>query len=235
MHIPTTLFGIGTSSQVTFFVRTSQRVAVLKISSVETFPIFYQRMAAAGRQVVAQLTYPAEYCTMRPFRDHPSQLFPLPEASGRFNTRTTRALSSPSSDLGTLHTRRSPSFVCTASISDFCFDEEACHANAVIVEGCIDVVVSVCSIVNAGDNAAMRTEPLLYLRHAESAIDPGVIGRYAYPKANALQSAVGAIAHRGSKIDRAVIASAFSGLKSMRLPKESPAKESETMTWRRNV
>jgi len=111
--------------------------------------------------VVAQLTYPAEYCTMRPFRDHPSQLFPRPEASGRFNTRTSLALSSPSSDLGTLHTRRSPSLVCTASISDFCFDEEACHARVVMVEGCTDVVVRVCNIVNAGDSAAMSTEPLL--------------------------------------------------------------------------
>lgn len=191
-------------------------------------------MAAAGFQVVAQLTYPAEYCTIRPFRDHPSQLFPRPEASGRFNMRTTRALSSPSSDLGTLHTRRSPSLVWTANISDFCFDEEACHANVVMVEGCIEVVVRVCSIVKAGDKAAMSTEPLLYLlcNMQSQNVYLEHCGMHTYPKANALQSAVGAIAHRGSNIVRAVIASAFSGLKSMRLPKESPASQPKSQKRR---
>jgi len=48
-------------------------------------------------------------------------------------------------------------------MSDFCFDEDACHAKVTIDEGEIEVVVRVCSIVNEGDNAAISTDPLLYL------------------------------------------------------------------------
>ena len=50
---------------------------------------------------------------------------------------------------GTLHTRKSPSKVCVANISDFCFEEEACQASPVICDGALEVV-SVCSIVNEG-------------------------------------------------------------------------------------
>jgi len=54
--------------------------------------------------------------------------------------------------------RRSPSAVCAASISDFCFDEEPCHASALKGDGA-RVVLKVCKIVNEGCNAAMRMEP----------------------------------------------------------------------------
>jgi len=40
----------------------------------------------------------------------------------------------------TLQTRRSPSEVCVANMSDFCFDEEACQANVTIGDGARDVV-----------------------------------------------------------------------------------------------
>ena len=48
-----------------------------------------------------------------------------------------------------LHTLRSPSDICEVSISDFCFDEEACQARLTIGEGDREVV-SVCKTVNAG-------------------------------------------------------------------------------------
>lgn len=97
---------------------------------------------------------------MRPLRDQASQLLPLRLLASRRRTRTTRAVSSMSTDLGTLHTRTSPSRVCVASMSDFCRDEDACHASVTIGDGDSDVVVSVCRIVNAGESAATRIDPL---------------------------------------------------------------------------
>jgi len=35
-------------------------------------------------------------------------------------------------------------------------------------EGCSEVVVRVCKIINEGDSAAIRTEPLVYLQTAPS-------------------------------------------------------------------
>lgn len=58
----------------------------------------------------------------------------------------------------TLQTRRSPSNVCVASMSDFCFDDEACHVSETIGDGPRDVV-SVCRIVNEGCSAVIRIEP----------------------------------------------------------------------------
>lgn len=69
--------------------------------------------------------------------------------------------------LGTLHTRRSPSMVCVASMSVFCFEEEPCQASPVMREGA-RVVVRVCRIVNEGCRVAIRMEPFIYL--AESAL-----------------------------------------------------------------
>jgi hypothetical protein len=68
----------------------------------------------------------------------------------------------------TLQTLRSPSAVCVASMSDFCFDDEACHVRFTIGEGARDVV-SVWRIVKAGCNAANNMEPLLYLRVCQQA------------------------------------------------------------------
>jgi hypothetical protein len=42
--------------------------------------------------------------------------------------------------LATLQTLKSPSEVCVASISDFCLDDEACHARFAIAEGPLDVL-----------------------------------------------------------------------------------------------
>lgn len=61
--------------------------------------------------------------------------------------------------LATLHTRRSPSIVCVASMSDFCFEDEACHSKVAIGDGARGVV-SVCRIVKAGCRAANSIEPL---------------------------------------------------------------------------
>lgn len=59
---------------------------------------------------------------------------------------------------GTLHTRRSPSVVCAASISDFCFDEDPCQAKPAIGEGDLGVV-RVCRMVNDGCSVAIKMEP----------------------------------------------------------------------------
>ena len=62
----------------------------------------------------------------------------------------------------TLQTRKSPSEVCVASISDFCFVDDACHARLTMGEGARSVV-KVCKIVKEGCRATMRIEPLRYL------------------------------------------------------------------------
>jgi hypothetical protein len=62
-------------------------------------------------------------------------------------------------DFAMLQTRRSPSFVCVANISDFWRDEEACHASVTIGEGPREVV-RLWRIVNLGCSAAIRRDPL---------------------------------------------------------------------------
>lgn len=131
--------------------------------------------------------------------------------------------------LGTLHTRRSPSRVCTASISLFCFELDACQASVAIGDGCSDVVVSVCSIVNDGLSAATRIDPLLYLCHVRTA---GPVSRHTaaaafdiastHPNANDLQSDDGAMEVRGSKMVRAEIDSLRIGSNRITFPMESP-------------
>lgn len=61
----------------------------------------------------------------------------------------------------TLQTRKSPSEVCVASISVFCFEEDPCHASPVIGDGPLEVL-RVCNMVN-GCSVAIRMEPLRYL------------------------------------------------------------------------
>ena len=61
-----------------------------------------------------------------------------------------------------LHTRRSPSEVCVANMSDFCLVEEACHDKFAIGEGARGVV-SVCKIVNVGCREMIKIEPFKYL------------------------------------------------------------------------
>lgn len=100
---------------------------------------------------------------------------------------------------GTLHTLRSPSDVCVASISVFCFDDEPCHARPVIRAG-DRFVFNVCIIVKEGCNVAISIEP------------------FRYPIAKVLQSAAGASAVIGSKIVLAEMCSEVDGSNKITLP-----------------
>lgn len=62
----------------------------------------------------------------------------------------------------TLQTLRSPFAACVANISDFCFDDDACHASEIIGDGPRDVV-NVCKIVKVGRRVAIRIDPFWYL------------------------------------------------------------------------
>lgn len=86
---------------------------------------------------------------IRPFFDHPIQLGPGIYLSVFLRILTTFAGSALLYDLATLQTRRSPSWVCTASISDFWRDEDACHDTVMIADGPL-AVVKLCKIVNLG-------------------------------------------------------------------------------------
>ena len=57
-----------------------------------------------------------------------------------------------------LQTRKSPSAHCTASISDFCLEEDACQASPVIGEG-LRGVDKVWRMVKFGTSDAIKTEP----------------------------------------------------------------------------
>src|SRR4051794_30738568 len=81
----------------------------------------------------------SEYWTMRPFLDHAIQLGPAVNVSARFSTRMTLGASLVGG-LATLQTLKPPSEVCVASISDFCLDDEACHARFAIGDGPLDVL-----------------------------------------------------------------------------------------------
>lgn len=77
---------------------------------------------------------------MRPFLDHPIQLGPFWKLSVRFSILTTLAGSSLVEDFATLQTRRSPSLVCTANMSDFWRGEEACQAKLTMGDGALEVL-----------------------------------------------------------------------------------------------
>lgn len=105
--------------------------------------------------------------------------------------------------LGTLHTLRSPSLFWIASISDFCFEDEACHVSIAIGAGDREVF-SVCRMVNCGCNAAKRIEP------------------FRYPMAYVLQSEDGARAVMGSNIVLAETCSLVEGSKRITSPFSLP-------------
>lgn len=86
---------------------------------------------------------------MRPFFDQPIQLGPFRKLSFRFRIRTTFAGSLLLNDFATLHTLKSPSSVCTANMSDFWREDDACQARVTIGEGALEVL-RLCSIVNLG-------------------------------------------------------------------------------------
>ena len=99
---------------------------------------------------------------IRPFLDHAIQFGPGSVESLRFNVRIVLGVSAPAG-FETLQTRRSPSALCTASMSDFCFDDDACHARPRIGDGA-RVVDRVWRIVKVGKSEAMRMEPFWYLQ-----------------------------------------------------------------------
>ena len=106
-------------------------------------------------------TYLSEYCTILPFFDHVIQFGPGVKVSDLFKTRITRGVSLVGG-LAMLQTLKSPSWVWVASMSDFCLEEEACHARAAMGEGPREVD-KVCRMVNVGCRDAKRIDPLLYL------------------------------------------------------------------------
>lgn len=119
-----------------------------------------------------------------------------------------------------LQTRRSPSDVCVANISDFCFDEDACQASITIGEGA-RVDVRVCKIVKLGCRLTIMIDPFmnLYLNKLMSS----ALLYSTYPIAYTRQSAAGAIAVMGSNMVRADICSDVEGSKMMTVPCDVPA------------
>ena len=59
-----------------------------------------------------------------------------------------------------LHTRKSQLALCTANMSDFCFDEDACHAKPTIGAGATELE-RVWRMVKVGSSEAMMTDPFL--------------------------------------------------------------------------
>lgn len=106
--------------------------------------------------------YPSENCRILPFFDHANQLRPDSTLSLLFKIRMVFG-DSAVGGLETLHTRKSPSDVCVANISDFCLVDDACHARFTIGEGARGVV-KVCKMVKAGCRATIKIEPFRYLR-----------------------------------------------------------------------
>lgn len=94
---------------------------------------------------------------IRPFLDHAIQWNPGSILSLLFKIRIVFGASAVAG-FATLHTRRSPSNVCVASMSDFCFEDEACQARLTIGEGDREVL-RVCRIVKLGSRETMRMEP----------------------------------------------------------------------------
>ena len=95
---------------------------------------------------------------MRPFFDHPIQFGPSDRFSDLFKIRTTLAGSSTLYDFATLHTRKSPLYVCVDNMSDFWRDDDACHDNVTMGEGERDVV-RLWRIVKRGCSVAMSRDP----------------------------------------------------------------------------
>lgn len=92
--------------------------------------------------------HPSRYCTILPFFDQAINLGSADVESVLFKILMTRGVSLPGG-FATLQTLRSPFADCVANMSDFCFDEEACHANVTIGDGPRDVV-RVCKMVKVG-------------------------------------------------------------------------------------
>ena len=160
--------------------------------------------------------YPSEYCTILPFFDQAIQFKPGSTLSLFFKTRMTLGVSAVAG-FDTLQTRRSPSEVCVASISDFCLVDEACHAKLTIGEGARDVD-NVCKMVKEGCKATSSMDPFMYLVTRLTRPSTKVHKDFANPIAYVWQSLAGAMALMGSKIVRADTCSDVPGSKRMTLP-----------------
>lgn len=97
------------------------------------------------------------YCSIFPFFDQAIHCGPDAAVSDRFKTRMVRG-GSFSGGFETLQTFKSPFNACEASISDFCFDDDACHAKLIKGDGARDAV-KVCRIVKVGLRVAIKVEP----------------------------------------------------------------------------
>lgn len=107
-------------------------------------------------------TYPSRYWTTFPFLDQDIH-FSAEESTGYGLFKSLIVLgSSLMGGFATLNTFNSPLADCTASISDFCFGEEACHAKPAIRDGSWETV-KVCMMVNVGRSVAIKMDPLRYL------------------------------------------------------------------------
>ena len=104
---------------------------------------------------------------IRPFFDQAIQFDPGSVDSLFFSDRMLLGVSVPAG-LPMLQTRRSPSALCTANMSDFCFDDEACHASPRMGDGAL-AVERVCKTVKEGKREAIRMDPFLYLSSIRSA------------------------------------------------------------------
>ena len=104
-----------------------------------------------------KLTYPSEYCKTLPFLDHAHQCSPGSTLSLLFKMRKVFGVS-VFGGFETLQTRRSPSTVCVASMSDLCFVEEACHTRLATAEG-ERAAVNVCRIVKDGCSPTIMMDP----------------------------------------------------------------------------
>ncbi len=131
--------------------------------------------------------------------------------------RITHGASPPWGTLGTLHTRKSPSDIWAANISDFCLDDDPCQASPAIGEGAFGVV-RVCRMVNEGWSVAIRMEPLRYLKMVSVPSPREEDVDSTYPIAKVLQSDAGASAVIGSNIVRAERCSDVEGSNKMILP-----------------
>lgn len=106
-------------------------------------------------------TYPSEYCKILPFFDHANQLRHGSTLSLLFKIRMVLGCSAVGG-FETLQTRRSPSIVWEANMSDRCFVDDACHDRFTIGEGARGVV-KVWRMVKEGCRATIKMEPLIYL------------------------------------------------------------------------
>ena len=131
------------------------------------------------RRIKSTVTYPSEYCKILPFLDHAIQFRPGSTLSLLFRTRMTLGVSAVGG-LAILHTLKSPSKLCIANMSDFCFADEACHARFTIGEGARDVD-NVCKMVKDGCRATIRIDPFIYLLVVSEM--HGLLKHYADPMA----------------------------------------------------